>query len=247
MSIRGALVGGTIGGIDAALGGESIGWGIASGAAFGAVLGAAAALFPAVFSSSYFLGFGMGFAIPSIVSSFQQGKTAQGAFRVFTGIFIPIALRNAAIARLAAASEEALMAKIATLWKNIPLRTNAYGLEPGVAGSYVNQRIRLSPETPPGRYLYVVDEEGRIWLGPQNDTVKHSSLVPPGAKVRSAGHVAVKTDGSLTLNCRSGHYMAETPIMPAEEPSWLAAMAEIVLASGLVPKDLYPGGTFFTD
>ena len=96
----GMSLGGAIGGVDAALGGESIGLGIVSGAVAGGLLGAGGALFPAVFASSYAVSFGMGFSVPFIVSSFLQGKTAQGAFRVCTGIGVPLLLYNTAIAQL---------------------------------------------------------------------------------------------------------------------------------------------------
>ena len=241
----GAIVGGTIGGIDAWLGGENVLYGIVSGAAFGALLGGLAFAFPAVFASSYMFGFGMGFSIPFIAQSFSEGKNAQGFFRVITGIGVPLALRNAAIARLLIGSRAAVSQRLAALWQAIKLRSNSYGLEPGISGSYVNSRVPLSSNVAPGRYLYVVDEAGQMWLAPIEAEVagigvKHSSLVAHGERVRAAGHLVIKPDKVVNLNSDSGHFMRYAPILSSEEAAWFTAVVETILSGGLVPGDISP-------
>ena len=55
--------------------------------------------------------------------------------------------------------------------------------------------------------------------------------------------MVVKVDGpvrSVSLNSDSGHYMQPNPILSAEEPAWLAAMSEALLATGNAPKKLSP-------
>ena len=243
----GAGLGGTLGAIDAALGNESILAGFGMGFAGGLVLGGLGALFPAFFASSFMLGLGMGFSVPFIVNSFQNGNNAQGVFRIFSGIFVPLALRNAAIARLAAASEAAFFARIAGLWKAVALRSNfmaAADAASGVAGSFVAGRIPLSENVAPGRYLYVVDEAGKMWLGPET-LPAHSALVPAGAKVRSAGHIRINGDKTVDLNCLSGHYMRYQPLVyDSEKAAWLGAMSETILGRGLVPHDLMDANQF---
>ena len=184
-------IGGAIGGIDAALGGGGVTdvlIGIGAGAVLGGVAGAAVYLLPGVFASSFVFGFNLGFSLPFIADSFAQGKDKQGYFRIFTGLLVPIALRNAAIARLAAGSAKAAQARISALWQNVRLRANASPGD-GFTATHLSQRVSLSSDVRPGRYLYVVDDDGRMWLGPINDSVKHSSILPKGGQARAAGHI----------------------------------------------------------
>jgi hypothetical protein len=190
-------------------------------------------------ASSFVFGMNLGFSLPFIVDSFNRGKDAQGYFRIFTGIFVPIALRNAAIARLASASTSAVAARIAALWKHIPLRSNIMAGD-GFCGTYLGKRIQLSGTVKPGKYIYVVDKKGKMWLGPADNAIKHSSLVPKGGKVRTAGEIVVRGDKTIDANTSSGHYMMADPILPgsAEEASWLLAIVETILDAGLVPKNV---------
>lgn len=125
-------------------------------------------------------------------------------------------------------------------WLSVRLRDNLYGSEPGIAGSFIASRIPFSSKVRPGHYLYVVDEYGRIWLGPLDDTVKHSSLVPAGALVRCAGHMTICEDGRIGVNCDSGHYMHYRPMLAREEPYWQSAMMAAIHHAGFVPEVFEP-------
>ncbi len=241
----GAVLGGIIGGIDAYLGGENVLLGIGSGAVMGGMMGALVWTFPSFMGSSFVFGFGIGSSIPFIMDSFIQGKDAQGYFRLFTGVLVPIALRNAAIARLSAATTEAAAARLRGLWSRVAVRSNSYGFEPGISGSYVANRLPLSADLKPGRYLYVVDTEGQMWLAPIDAEVagvgiKHSSLVPHGEQVHVAGHAVVKPGKVMNVNSDSGHFMQDFPILSNEEPAWLTAITETIVDAGLVPGKASP-------
>lgn len=229
----GATLGGTLGGIDAALGGQSVVVGVAQGAAFGAALGAAAYAFPAVFASKAALIAGSGLGIASAFQSFQNGKNAQDVYRVFTGVAIPLALRNVAISRLASISK----ANLAKLWGNVRVRSG-FSTDPAIAGSLVGERFAVG-NARPGRYIYVVDEAGNMWLGPNN--ARHQALVPRDSGVRAAGHIVIEANKSVRLNSRSGTFMMEDPILASEEASWLAAITETLLNAGLAVEDASPG------
>jgi len=88
--------------------------------------------------------------------------------------------------------------------------------EAAVAGQYLNERVTLTESVPPGRYLYVVDEQGAIWLGsiagiirtegnPSLEwEIRHSSLVPVGEPVRAAGMLVLDHRGNAAVNSASG-------------------------------------------
>ena len=236
MAALGGVIGGVLGGIDAWLGDEDVFTGAWQGAAMGAALGGLGYAFPAVFASSYFTAFGMGFSIPFIVDAFARGKNAQGAFRVFTGIAAPLAIRNAAIARLASG----VKANLLSLWNKVKLRTNAYAVEPGITGAQIGSRININ-NAPEGRFIYVVDESGQMWLGPIAEGVNHSSLVPAGSKVCAAGVIEITSNRTARLNSASGHFMAENPILAAEQPAWLTAITQTLLEAGIALESAYPG------
>jgi hypothetical protein len=98
------------------------------------------------------------------------------------------------------------------VWDELPLLRNSYGAAEAAAGSFVSKRIAASNSVTEGVYKFVVDKEGKIWLAKVTEDIPHSALVPKGEGVRGAGYVAVK-NGKANVNGRSGHYMAETPLL----------------------------------
>ncbi len=98
------------------------------------------------------------------------------------------------------------------VWDELPLLRNARGAGEAAAGSFVGKRIAASNSVPEGVYKFVVDKDGKIWLAQVTEDIPHSALVPKGDGVRGAGYVAVK-NGRANVNGRSGHYMAETPLL----------------------------------
>lgn len=231
-AIAGGIIGALVGGIDAALGGGDI-FDIAEGAviggAFGTALGALAFIFPAAFASNIAVGIGVSLGIAGAAQSFQEGKNAQGVFRVFTGIAIPLAIKNAALARFALQAK----ANLAKLWSAVRLR-QGFQTDPTIAGSLVSQRISIA-NAKPGRYIYVVDEAGNMWLG--SNTARHQALLPKGAGARAAGHIVIEANKSARLNSRSGTFMQEQQIRSHEEPAWLAALTETLLQAGIALEE----------
>ena len=132
-------------------------------------------------------------------------------------------------------------------WEDVLLRSNRHGLEPGVSGMHVDLRIPLSKAVAPGRYIYIVDESGMMWLGPIDESVKHSSLVPAGSLVRAAGHLAIKPGGVVHANSSSGHYMKDLPVLKSEEPAWRRALTKTIEAAKLKPGTLDPGSSLIRD
>lgn len=83
-----------------------------------------------------------------------------------------------------------------------------------------------------------------MWLAPHDAHVagvqiKHTSLVPEGAQVRTAGELMVKPDGAVNLNTNSGHFML-MGVPPEEVPLWFAAITETILNGGLAPSKISP-------
>lgn len=226
-------IGATIGGIDAALGGGDIfdiAEGALVGAAFGAAFGAIGFAYPTLMASKVILGIGLGVGTLGAFEAFHSGKNAQGVFRVFTGIAAPLALRQAAMARLTGLLRQARLS-IAKMWKQLPLRKNFY-VEPGIPGSNVPNRIALTPDVEPGPYMYVVDAKGKMWLLKPGGDAKHSSILPEGAQARAAGWLKINPDRTAKINTRSGHYMQELPLSPEQEGIWLQAITEQLLVEG---------------
>ena len=77
-----------------------------------------------------------------------------------------------------------------------------------------------------------------MWLRP--NSARHQALVPPGSKVRAAGHVVIEPNNTARLNSRSGTFMAEDQILAAEEPAWLAAITETLLNAGIALVEASP-------
>lgn len=133
-------------------------------------------------------------------------------------------------------------------WLLLPLRPNVFAgvaAERPFAGLLLNRRMRLTAETPAGRYLYVIDADGVLWLGPPFDpdgtTFKHSSLLPAFDPVRAAGRLAIDADRHAGANTDSGHYMAETAITREEEAQWAEGMRAAMREAGLTPVDVRAG------
>lgn len=136
-------------------------------------------------------------------------------------------------------SEEVILAMKTpkgNLWKGLRLLKNSFGSAEEMAGSFVTRRIPLSNTTPDGLYLFVVDQKGKVWLSPVTEDLKHSALVPQGAKVRGAGYVALK-DGRANVNGRSGHYMAERPFIGKEIALYDKAIRTTFLEQGVEVVD----------
>lgn len=121
---------------------------------------------------------------------------------------------------------------VARLWRQLPLRANFYGAEPGVAGTNVAARLALTPDVKPGVYMYVVDGKGKMWLLLAGNDPKHRSIVPAGARVRAAGWLKVTVNRLANINTRSGHYMQEQPFTAQEELTWLQAITDMLLYEG---------------
>jgi hypothetical protein len=128
-------------------------------------------------------------------------------------------------------------------WSRTELRQNDYRGQPGEAafeGAAVNSRVPLKGAKP-GLYKYVIDSEGRMWLGEIESTPQHSSLVPAGEKVYAEGYARVNLDGTVSVNGSSGHYMAENPILPPQEGAWVDAMGGTIKDAGFAPGKVTPG------
>jgi hypothetical protein len=96
---------------------------------------------------------------------------------------------------------------LAAGWQRLGARTNtrlAASTEAHIMGRNVRTRQTFA-QASPGRYNYVVDTEGNLWLGPWQEN--HSSLLPANAQARVAGEVVIKANGEVFVNSRSGHFM----------------------------------------
>jgi hypothetical protein len=136
----------------------------------------------------------------------------------------------------------------AELFRRLPLRPNVFAAvaaEAPFAGLLLGRRLRLTADVSPGRYLYVVDAAGLLWVGPPFDpdgtTFKHSSLLPAFEPARAAGRIAVATDRRAGANTDSGHFMAEAAMTRADELLWGEAMRSAFALAGLTPADVRPG------
>jgi hypothetical protein len=94
----------------------------------------------------------------------------------------------------------------------LPTRPNGYT---GPPGGYKNVRRYDDPPTygregtpfnksKPGEYIYVIDKSGEILVGPKS--LKHPQLVD-GDNVYGAGRIEIHSDGKMTIDAISGHYI----------------------------------------
>ncbi|MGL6074827.1 MAG: hypothetical protein ACRC8S_11755 [Fimbriiglobus sp.] len=136
------------------------------------------------------------------------------------------------------------------MFRELKLRTNVkigHGSEEAIMGSYVDRRLSLHDVAArgEGHYLYAVDENGRMALGPQTgiDHVQnHSSLIPPREQVRVGGELKVSADGVVVSNTQSGHFMLKDQIRTAQEvASYEAAMRAAISEVGMTPGKIING------
>jgi len=115
--------------------------------------------------------------------------------------------------------------------------------EAKVMASYLEKRIPLS-EARPGKYLYTVDEQGKVWLSPYEAGVNHSSVLPVGANARVGGEMVISETGEVSLNTASGHYMGKGQQLTAQEiPIFKQAMESVLKGAGFTPKRILPDTT----
>ncbi len=125
-------------------------------------------------------------------------------------------------------------------WDDLPLRSNSYGAAEQAAGSFVGQRLAASSDIPDGLYKFVVDVDGKVWLARSADDVPHSALIPSGQQVRGAGYVFIK-NGRANVNGRSGHFMAEQPVMPNQVTLYDKAIRDTFSQHGITVIDNHVG------
>lgn len=118
-------------------------------------------------------------------------------------------------------------------WESLPLRYSFYQDSPCDVGSALNTRQPLTPIIESGLYKFVIDRDGRMWIGADKpSTPNHSSLVGKGEAVRAAGNIRITPAGVVHLNTFSGHYMVEVPFSEEEEGIFLELIHRYIDATG---------------
>jgi hypothetical protein len=136
-------------------------------------------------------------------------------------------------------------------WRGLPPARNLLEgtseLEVQLAGASVSTRVPLGPGMAPGRYMWVIDEQGVFYVGAAQ---KHSGLVPAGQSVRGAGWLEVLPSGEVRVMAQSGHYMDGyfSGLTPAEISQWQAAVRAAAEAQGVrvqsvTERDYWPDPT----
>lgn len=118
-------------------------------------------------------------------------------------------------------------------WKRCRLRSNFYP-DTRTDGAALARRIQLKHAIEGIHYKYIVDDKGFLWLLDSNDAIaKHNAMVETGASVYSAGWLILDQKGRVNLNCSSGHFMAEDPLLTENEiVAWRNAMSRTISSQG---------------
>jgi hypothetical protein len=74
------------------------------------------------------------------------------------------------------------------------------------SGTAVNSRIEVKPGIADGEYIFVVDQNGKVWAARVDSGFHHNSLVPSDQGVLAAGNIKVEAGGTVEVNAGSGHY-----------------------------------------
>lgn len=124
---------------------------------------------------------------------------------------------------------------------SLSLRTNSRlgnSTEAAIMGSFLSGRKSLA-QAGIGRFLFVIDENGAVWLGNLDQVYNHSALVPANAQVRAAGEIRICQNGDVFVNTRSGHYMSGQMLSQAERPMFVSGMNQTICEAGLTPRAVY--------
>jgi hypothetical protein len=141
-------------------------------------------------------------------------------------------------------------------WAEIDLRPNRrYDIEkgeyPSVMGAGVEETWALSAATPEiekgANYLFVVSENGQVLVRQFGEGVAqrgpHSGLLPntlADQQARVAGEMYISEDGVVSTNLKSGHFMRDNPLTPAETALYQDLMAKSIEAAGFTVGEIRP-------